>query len=155
MSLHSQITADLNASMKARDKARTSALRMLVSALKNQAIAEGRGPQGTLEDDEVERILASEVKRRREAAAAYRDAGRTESAESEEAEAAVYEGYLPEQLSDEELAGLVDEAIAEVGAEDVKQMGQVMKTVMPKVQGRADGSRVSGLVKDRLGAASQ
>lgn len=155
MSLHAQITADLNASMKARDKARTSALRMLVSALKNQAIAEGRGPQGTLEDDEVERILASEVKRRREAAAAYRDAGRTESAESEEAEAAVYEDYLPEQLSDEELAGLVDEAIAEVGAEDVKQMGQVMKTVMPKVQGRADGSRVSGLVKDRLGAGSQ
>lgn len=136
--------------MKARDKARTSALRMLVSALKNQAIADGKGPQGTLDDDEVERILASEVKRRREAAAAFREAGRTESAEAEEAEVVVYESYLPEQLADEELAGLVDEAIAEVGAQDVKQMGQVMKTLMPRVQGRADGSRVSALVKQRL-----
>jgi uncharacterized protein len=151
VSLHQQITTDLSAAMKARDKARTSALRMVVSALKNQAIADGKGPQGTLEDAEVERVLATEVKRRREAAAAYRDAGRTEQAESEEAEAAVYEAYLPEQLSDEELAELVDAAIAEVGAEDVKQTGQVMKTVMPKVQGRADGSRVSALVKERLG----
>ena len=137
--------------MKARDKARTSALRMVVSALKNQAIADGKGPQGTLEDTEVERVLATEVKRRREAAAAYREAGRIEQAEAEEAEAAVYEAYLPEQLSDDELAALVDAAIAEVGAEDVKQTGQVMKTVMPKVQGRADGSRVSALVKERLG----
>ena len=151
MSLHEQITADLSAAMKARDKARTSALRMLVSALKNQAIADGRGAQGTLDDAEVERILASEVKRRREAAAAYRDADRTEQAEAEEAEAAVYEAYLPEQLTDEELAGLVDEAIAEVGASDVTQMGQVMKTVMSRVQGRAEGSRVSALVKQRLG----
>ena len=151
MSLHQQITDDLSAAMKARDKARTSALRMVVSALKNQAIADGKGPQGTLEDAEVERVLATEVKRRREAATAYRDAGRTEQAESEEAEAAVYEAYLPEQLSDDELAELVDAAIAEVGAEDVKQTGQVMKTVMPKVQGRADGSRVSALVKERLG----
>ena len=150
MSLHQQITSDLSAAMKARDKARTSALRMLVSALKNQAIADGKGPQGTLDDDEVERILASEVKRRREAAAAFREAGRTESAEAEEAEVVVYESYLPEQLADEELAGLVDEAIAEVGAQDVKQMGQVMKTLMPRVQGRADGSRVSALVKQRL-----
>ena len=151
MSLHQQITTDLSAAMKARDKARTSALRMVVSALKNQAIADGKGPQGTLEDAEVERVLATEVKRRREAAAAYREAGRTEQAEAEEAEAAVYEAYLPEQLSDDELAALVDAAIAEVGAEDVKQTGQVMKTVMPKVQGRADGSRVSALVKERLG----
>ncbi len=151
MSLHEQITADLSAAMKARDKARTSALRMLVSALKNQAIADGHGAQGTLDDAEVERILASEVKRRREAAAAYRDADRTEQAEAEEAEAAVYEAYLPEQLTDEELAGLVDEAIAEVGASDVTQMGQVMKTVMSRVQGRAEGSRVSALVKQRLG----
>lgn len=151
MSLHQQITADLSAAMKSRDRARTSALRMVVSALKNQAIAEGRGPQGAVEDAEVERVLASEVKRRREAAAAFREAGRTEQAEAEEAEAAVYEAYLPEQLSDEELAELVDAAITEVGAEDVKQTGQVMKTVMPRVQGRADGSRVSALVKERLG----
>ncbi len=150
MSLHQQITADLTSAMKARDKERTSALRMVVSALKNQAIAQGDGPQGVVADDEVEKVLASEVKRRREAAAAYRDAGREGQAEAEEAEAAVYEAYLPEQLPDEELAALVDAAIAEVGAEGPGDMGQVMKAVMPNVQGRAEGSRVSALVKQRL-----
>lgn len=150
MSLHQQISADLTAAMKARDKERTSALRMVVSALKNQAIAQGDGPQGTVEDAEVEKVLASEVKRRREAAAAYRDAGRQEQAEAEEAEAAVYEVYLPEQLTDDELTALVDAAIAQVDAQGPEDMGRVMKTVMPDVQGRAEGSRVSALVRQRL-----
>lgn len=150
MSLHQQISADLTAAMKARDKERTSALRMVVSALKNQAIAQGDGPQGTVEDAEVEKVLASEVKRRREAAAAYRDAGRQEQAEAEEAEAAVYEVYLPEQLTDDELTTLVDAAIAEVDAQGPEDMGRVMKTVMPDVQGRAEGARVSALVRQRL-----
>ena len=95
MSLHKQITDDLTAAMKARDKARVSALRLVVSSLKNRAIEQGDGPQGTVEDAEVEKVLASEVKRRREAAAAYLDNGRTESAEAEEAEATIYEAYLP------------------------------------------------------------
>ena len=151
MSLHQQITADLTASMKASDRPRTSALRMVVSALKNQAIASGQGPQGTLDDAEVEKVLASEVKRRREAAAAYRDAGREEQAAAEEAEAEIYAAYLPEPLSDAELDAVVDEAIAEVGAEEPGQMGQVMKAAMPRVAGRADGSRVSARVKQRLG----
>jgi uncharacterized protein len=150
VSLHDRITADLRTAMKARDRARTSALRMAVSALKNQAIAQGDGPQGTVTDAEAEKVLASEVKRRREAAAAYRDAGRREQAEAEEAEAAVYQAYLPEQLSDEELSTLVEAAIAEVGAEGPRDMGQVMKAVMPNVGGRADGSRVSAVVKERL-----
>jgi uncharacterized protein len=150
VSLHEQITADLTAAMKARDKARTSALRMVVSALRNQAIAEGKGPQGTLDDAAVQKALATEVKRRRESAAAYRDAGREEQAAAEEAEVAVYEAYLPEQLSDDELSALVDGAIAEVGAQDASHTGQVMKTVMPKVAGRAEGARVSALVKERL-----
>lgn len=150
MSLHEQITADLKTAMKARDKPRTSALRMLVSSLKNQAIAQGDGPQGTVADADVEKVLASEVKRRREAAAAYHDAGRLEQAEAEEAEAAVYEDYLPEQLSDEELSTLVEAAISEVDAAGPKDMGQVMKAVMPNVGGRADGSRVSAMVKERL-----
>ena len=151
MELHDQIEADLTAAMKARDKARTSALRMVVSALRNRAVAEGLGPQGRLDDDVVQQVLASEVKRRREAADAYRDAGRTEQAASEEAEVAVYEAYLPEQLGEEELTALVDEAIAEVGADSLKQMGQVMKVAMAAARGRADGARVSSLVKQRLG----
>ena len=102
MSLHDQIEADLRTAMKARDKARTSALRMLVAALKNRATADGLSPQGRLDDEVVQKVLASEVKRRREAATAYQEAGRAESAASETAEAQIYEAYLPEQLSDEE-----------------------------------------------------
>jgi uncharacterized protein len=150
VSLQDQITADLKTAMKARDKARTSALRMVVSALKNQAIAQGDGPQGTVADADVEKVLASEVKRRREAAAAYHEAGRREQAEAEESEAEIYEAYLPEQLSDDELTTLVEAAIAEIGAQGPKDMGQVMKAVMPNVGGRADGSRVSAMVKERL-----
>lgn len=150
MSLHETIAADLRTAMKARDKARTSALRMLISALKNRAVADGLGPQATLDDDVVQAVLASEVKRRREAAKAYREAGREESAASEEAEAAVYETYLPAQLSDEELTELVDAVIAELGADGPQAMGQVMKTAMARVEGRADGARVSALAKQRL-----
>jgi uncharacterized protein YqeY len=149
-SLHDQVEADLRTAMKARDKARTSALRMVIAALKNTAVAEGLGPQGRLPDETVQKVLATEVKRRREAAAAFAEAGREESAEAEAAEAAVYEAYLPEQLSDEELTTIVDEVVAETGAEGPKAMGQVMQAAMARVQGRADGSRVSALVKNRL-----
>jgi uncharacterized protein len=150
VSLHDTIEADLREAMKARDKARTSALRMVVAALRNRAVADGLGPQGRLDDEVVQKVLASEVKRRKEAADAYRDAGRAEQAASEEAEAVVYEAYLPEQLSNEELTALVDSAIAEVGADGPRQMGEVMKLAMARVQGRADGARVSALVKQRL-----
>ncbi|GGI05110.1 GatB/YqeY domain-containing protein [Egicoccus halophilus] len=150
MSLHDQIETDLREAMKARDKARTSALRMAVAALKNRAVADGHSPQGRCDDDTVQQVLGSEVKRRREAATAFRDAGREESAQTEEAEAEIYAAYLPQQLGDEELAGIVDATVAELGATGPQQMGQVMKAVMPKVQGRADGTRVSALVKQRL-----
>ena len=150
MSLQQQISDDLKASMKARDKARTGALRMLLASLKNAAVAEGKGPQGELDDDAVVRLVQTEVKRRREAAAAFRDGGRDEQAAAEEAEAAVYEAYLPAQLGDDELAAIVDDTIAEVGASGPQDMGQVMKAVMPRVTGQADGSRVSGVVKARL-----
>lgn len=150
MSLQQQISDDLKTAMKARDKARTGALRMLLASLKNAAVAEGKGPQGELSDDQVVKLVQSEVKRRREAAAAFREGDRIESAEAEEAEATVYEAYLPAQLSDDELAAIVDATIAEVGASGPSDMGQVMKAAMPKVQGQADGSRVSAMVKQRL-----
>jgi uncharacterized protein len=150
MSLHDRIETDLRTAMKARDKPRTSALRMAIAALKNRATADGLSPQGRLDDEVVQKVLATEVKRRREAAAAYHQAGRAEQAAGEEAEAAVYEAYLPAQLPDADLEGLVDDAIAEVGASGPRDMGQVMKVAMVKVAGRADGSRVSALVKARL-----
>jgi uncharacterized protein len=150
MSLHDQIEADLRTTMKARDRAATSALRMVVAALKNRATADGLSPQGRLDDEVVHKVLSTEVKRRKEAAAAYQDAGRTESATSELAEAAIYEAYLPAQLGDDELAAIVDEAITETGAGSPGQMGEVMKAAMSRVQGRADGGRVSAIVKQRL-----
>jgi uncharacterized protein len=151
MSLHDQIEADLRTAMKARDKAATSALRMVVAALKNRATADGLSPQGRLDDEVVQKVLTTEVKRRKEAASAYQDAGREESATSELAEAAIYEAYLPQQLGDDELTAVVDEAIAETGASDQRQMGAVMKAAMARVQGRADGNRVSAIVRQRLG----
>lgn len=148
--LHDRIESDLREAMKARDKARTSALRMVVAALKNRATADGLSPQGRLDDEVVEKVLTTEVKRRKEAAEAYADAGRTEQADAERAEAAIYEAYLPEQLSDEELTAVVDEVIAELGASGPQDLGKVMKTAMGRLQGRADGGRVSAAAKSRL-----
>lgn len=148
--LHDRVEADLRTAMKARDRARTAALRMAVSALKNQAVADGLGPQGRLGDEAVQRVLAAEVKRRREAAQAFADAGRDEQADAERAEAAVYEAYLPQQLSDQELAALVDQVIAETGAQGPQDMGTVMRAAMAAAQGRADGGRVSAIAKERL-----
>lgn len=129
--------------MKARERERASALRMVVDVLQKDAKL-GKG-------DEVA-VLQKEHKKRVEAAEAYEGAGRAEQAASERFEAELIEAYLPQQLSDEELARLVDEAIAETGAGEQKQMGQVMSALMPKLGGRADGKRVSAAVRERLGA---
>jgi uncharacterized protein len=148
--LHDQVEADLRTAMKARDKARTSALRMVVAALKNTAVSDGLGPQGRLPDATVQKVLTTEVKRRREAATAFADAGREEQAEAERAEAAVYAAYLPAQLSDEELAALIDRVIGDVGATGPQDLGAVMKAAMAETRGQADGSRVSAIAKAKL-----
>lgn len=129
--------------MKARDRERAAALRMIVDVLQQDAKL-GKG-------DEVA-VLQRERKKRVEAAEAYEQAGRTEQAAAERFEAELIEAYLPQQLSDEELGELVDAAIAETGAGEQKQMGQVMSALMPKVGGRADGKRVSAAVRQKLGA---
>ena len=150
MSLHERIETDLHTAMKARDKARTSALRMVIAALKNRAVADGIGPQGRLDDEVVQQVLTTEVKRRKEAATSFAAAGRDDAAAAENAEADLYAAYLPAQLSDDELADIVDRVMADLGAEGPKAMGQVMKATMAEVAGRADGSRVSALVRSRL-----
>ncbi|MFP5310109.1 MAG: GatB/YqeY domain-containing protein [Actinomycetes bacterium] len=150
MSLQQRIADDLKTAMKARDRDAMSTLRMLVSALKNEAIAKGRGPQGELSDDEVLRVLAGEKKRRDEAATAFAEGGREEAAAREAAESAVIAAYLPEQLADDELDAIVDAKVAEVGATSPKEMGQVIKAVMAEVGNRAEGGRVSAAVKARL-----
>jgi uncharacterized protein YqeY len=143
MSALEQAQQDARAAMKAGERERASALRMIVDALQQDAkLGEG---------DEVA-VLQRERKKRLEAAEAYREAGREEQAAAEALEAELCEAYLPEQLSDEELAELVEAAIAETGATEQRQMGQVMGTLMPKVGGRADGKRISTAVRERLGS---
>jgi uncharacterized protein len=136
-----QVQADVKDAMKAREKERVHALRLIVSELQ-KAEKEQR-------DDELQ-VLQRERKRRLEAADAYRDGGRTDRAESEEREAEIIASYMPEQLTDEELGALVGDAVAESGASSPKEMGKVMALVMPKLKGRADGKRVSAAVRETL-----
>jgi uncharacterized protein len=143
MSVLEQVQADVRTAMKARDRERAAALRMIVDSLQQDAKL-GKG-------DEVA-VLQRERKKRLEAAEAYRDAGRAEQEAAERFEAELVEGYLPQQLSDEELGELVEAAIAETGAAGQRQMGQVMSALMPRVGGRADGRRVSAAVREKLGA---
>ncbi|HEV7615738.1 MAG TPA: GatB/YqeY domain-containing protein [Solirubrobacterales bacterium] len=143
MSVLEQVQSDVRTAMKARDRERAGALRLVVDVLQQDAKL-GKG-------DEVA-VLQRERKKRVEAAEAYEDAGRAEQAAAERFEAALIESYLPQQLSDEELAELVDAAVAETGASERKQMGQVMSALMPKLGGRADGKRVSAAVQAKLGA---
>jgi uncharacterized protein YqeY len=138
-----QVQDDVRTAMKARDRERASALRLIVDVLQQDAKL-GKG-------DEVA-VLQRERKKRVEAAEAYEQAGRAEQAAAERFEAELIEAYLPQQLSDEELGELVDAAIAETGASEQKQMGQVMSALMPKLGGRADGKRVSAAVRQKLGA---
>jgi uncharacterized protein len=148
-SLKDTLRSDLTEAIRSRDELRSSTLRMALTSLTNEEVSGTQARE--LSDDEVLAIMAREAKRRREAATAYDDANRPELAERERAELGVIEGYLPAQLSDEELSTLVAQAIAETGAEGPRAMGQVMKVVQPKVAKRADGGRVSAEVKRQLG----
>jgi uncharacterized protein len=141
VALLEQVQHDVTVAMKAGDRERVHALRLIVSELQKAAKEDG--------GEEAE-VLQRERKRRLEAAEAYRDGGRQDLAESEEQEAEIIQSYLPDQLSDEELEELVGDAVAESGASSQKDMGKVMSQVMPKVKGRADGKRVSAIVREKL-----
>ena len=139
-----RLQEDVRAAMKAGERDRVHALRLIVSELQKAAKDSSA--------DELE-VLQRERKRRLEAAEAYREGGREELASAEEREAEIISAYMPEQLSDEELATIVGDAVAESGASSPKEMGKVMSLVMPKVTGRADGKRVSAVVREKLSAA--
>jgi uncharacterized protein YqeY len=138
------VKSDLTTAMKAGEKERVAALRMVLAELQK---AEKEGS-----DDELA-VLRRERKRRLESARAFRDAGRDELATGEESEAAIIQAYLPAELGDDELRALVEAAVRETGAESPKDMGRVMSSVMPAVGGRADGKRVSAHVKEVLAGA--
>lgn len=143
MSVLEQVQADVRTAMKAGERERAAALRMIVDSLQQDA---------KLGDGDEVAVLQRERKKRLEAAEAYSDADRTDQANAERFEAELIEGYLPAQLSDQELTELVEAALAETGASEQKQMGQVMSALMPKVGGRADGKRVSAAVREKLGS---
>ena len=145
--LKDQIRADLKEAMKAKEKERTGTIRMLLAAIQT---AETEGSKHEVDDAEIQKIIAREIKKRRESADIYKTHGRDDLAEAELAEAGILEVYQPKQLDDDELAKLIDEAIAETGAESMAQMGQVMKAATAKAEGRADGKRLSEAVKARL-----
>jgi uncharacterized protein YqeY len=149
--LKAKLQEDLTAAIRERDELRSATLRLTLSAITKEEVAGESARE--LSDDEVQKVITREAKKRREAAEAFAKGGRAEQAERERAEGEVLAGYLPKQLSDDELRVLVAEAVAEAkgkGAEGPRAMGQVMKIVNPKVAGRAEGGRVAALVKQQL-----
>ena len=148
--LKDRLRADLTAAMKAREEVRSGTLRMVLTAVTNAEVS-GKAAR-ELSDDEVVGVLATEAKKRREAATAFEEGDRPEMAARERAETEVIADYLPEQLSEEEIVDLVSEAIEQVGArgEGMRAMGKVMAVVSPRVKGRADGAVVAAEVRRQL-----
>lgn len=149
--LKDRIRADLTAAMKSRDEVRSSTLRMVTAAITNAEVAGKVAKE--LTDDEIITVLAAESKKRREAAVAFEEGGRPESAAKERAEAEVIADYLPAQLGPEEIAAIVEAAVTDLGVagQGPKAMGQVMGKVQPQVKGRADGAAVAAEVRRQLG----
>jgi uncharacterized protein len=146
MSLIERIEGELRTAMRARDSERTETLRLTLSSLR----AAEKEVQRPLKEDEELHVLQRERKRRQEAAEAFRDGGREEQAAKEERELAVIQEFMPEPIGEEELERVIDDAIAETGATSLRDLGRVMADVMPQVAGRADGSAVSQLVREKL-----
>lgn len=146
MSLKDKLTDDMKAAMKGRDNVRLSTIRMLLSAVKNKEIDLGKN----LTDEEVIETIISQVKQRRDSIEQFTKAGRLDLTEKEEAEMKILQEFLPKQLTLEEMESEVEKAIKEAEASGIKDLGKVMKLLMPKVTGRADGKLVSDKVRERL-----
>ena len=146
MSLVERLEGEVKEAMLARDATRRDALRLILNSLRSAE----KDLQRPLSDDEELQVLQRERKRRNEAAEAFRAGGREEQASQEETELAILEEFMPEPLSEDELERIVDDAIAETGATSLRDMGRVMADVMPQVAGRADGSAVGQLVREKL-----
>ncbi|MFF0293061.1 GatB/YqeY domain-containing protein [Kitasatospora sp. NPDC004615] len=146
--LKEQLHEDLTAAIKARDELRSSTLRLTLASVTSAEVAGKQKRE--LSDAEVLQVIGKEAKKRREAAEAFEGAGRTEQAARERAEGELLDAYLPKQLTDEELAGIVAAAVAESGASGPQGMGAVMKLVRPQVEGKAEGGRVAAAVKAAL-----
>lgn len=148
--LSQQITEDLKTAMRDKNALALNTIRMLKSSIKNAAIEKG-GASAELDDPEVIAVIRKEVKKRQDSIEQFESGGRQELAEQEKLEMALLNAYLPEPLSDADLAKVIDAAIAEVGATSRKEMGQVMKLVQDRTAGRADGKTLSAAVMAKLG----
>ena len=146
--LKSTLRSDLHDAIRSQDKVRSGTLRMTLTAITNAEVAGTQAKE--LTDDEVLKVIAKEAKKRKEASTAYVDAGRPELAETEDAELAVLETYLPQQLGDDDLERIVRAAVVATGASGMAQMGQVMKAAQGEIAGRADGGRVAAIVRKVL-----
>lgn len=149
MNLKEQIQNDLKDAMRAKDEQKLSIVRMLKSAIQYYEIQKG-GAGYTASDEDVIDVVGKEIKKRKESIALYEQGGRPELAEKEKKEIEVLQTYLPEQLSEDEIKKIVEEAINQTGASEMKDMGKVMSTLMPKIKGKADNSIVSTLVREKL-----
>jgi uncharacterized protein YqeY len=147
MSLRESLSEEMKEAMKAKDSLRLSSIRMIRSAVKNKDIELKR----EIAEQEIVEVIATLVKQRRESIRLFSEAGRQDLVEKEEQELAILLGFLPQQLSREAVAELVDRVIGECGAQGGKDMGRVMKALMPYVAGRADGKMVSDVVREKLG----
>ena len=148
MGLKERLHSDLTEAIRSRDELRSGTIRMVLTAITNEEVS-GKSAR-VLSDAEIITVLSREAKKRREAADAFKDAGRADRAEQETKEGRVITEYLPEQLSQEDIAKIIADAIAETGASGPAGMGLVMKAIQPKVAGKADGGIISGLVKAAL-----
>jgi hypothetical protein len=146
MSLQEQISAALKDAMRARDEAKMATLRLTLTAIKKRE----KETRSLLEDQEVISVITSQIKQRRESIEQYRQAGREDLAQTEENELQILQGYMPEQVSEEEISNTLDEIIAEVGAVSMKDMGKVMKAAMAKLAGKAEGGAINAMVKAKL-----
>jgi uncharacterized protein YqeY len=146
MSLQEQISAALKDAMRARDEAKMITLRLVLAAIKKRE----KEARSLLEDQEVISVITTQIKQRRESIEQYRKAGREDLAQREENELQILQGYMPEQVSEEEISNTLDEIIAEVGAASMKDMGKVMKAAMAKLAGRAEGGAINAMVKAKL-----
>ena len=146
MSLQEQISAALKDAMRARDEVKMTTLRLVLTAIKKRE----KEARSLLEDQEVISVITSQIKQRRESIEQYRKAGREDLAQTEENELLILQGYMPEQVSEEEISNTLDQIIAEVGAVSMKDMGKVMKAAMAKLAGKAEGGAINAMVKAKL-----
>lgn len=147
MALKKQLLTDLKAAMKAKDKVRKSTITLIRAAI----LQEEKDKQiDNLEDSDIEAIISKQYKQRKDSLKEFEKAGRDDLIEQTKAEMAIIEDYLPKQLSQEEIGAIVEDTIQEIGAESMKDMGKVMKAIMPKVKGKADGKVVNQMVREKL-----